>query len=150
MKTKQVKEFIVLFFLITVIAFSHKPLYTHALEVGAGADFATTVYIAGLHVGMLFMLITAWMSRRSDRNRMKEMNDEMVKKSASHISLKPSERPIIAITLIVISLVMIYPLRLYAPDAKALFIPLIYGVGILLGCLLIWIPIRVRLYSSIH
>jgi len=44
------------------------------------------------------------------------------------------------ITLLVITVVMFYPIRLYAPDAKALFIPLIYSVGVFLGGILMWIP----------
>ncbi|KAF1078407.1 hypothetical protein [Methanogenium sp. MK-MG] len=116
--------------------------------MGVDADLATIVYIAGLFAGMIIMLIAIWMSRRSNRNRMRETNDGNVEESALDNSLDLSKRPILALILIVITVVMIYPIRLYAPDAKALFIPLIYSVGILFGGLLMWIPIRVPVYHQ--
>ena len=150
MSTRKMEELIVISILIVVASFPGSPLYVYAREVGVNAGLATTVYIAGLFFGMIIMLITILMSRRLNPNRMKETNGGNVVKSAFENCPPLSNRMIPAITIIVIAVVIIYPIRLYAPDAKALFITMIYSVGILFGGLLIWIPIRFPLYSSDH
>lgn len=150
MKNKKIQQFLVIFTFFFIISFSGTPFYRYALEMGVDADFATIVYIAGLLIGMVIMLIAAWVERRSDRKQTKETSDGDATKSVSKINLKLSQHPLLGFALVVIIVVMIYPIRLYALDAKALIIPIIYMVGILLGGILMWIPIRTPLFLPKH
>ncbi|GAB7016165.1 hypothetical protein [Methanogenium cariaci] len=150
MTTKQMEESAILSILIIGSTSLILPFTLYALEVGVTVNLAIIAYITGLLVGMAIMLIARWIARRSKRNRMGEMNDGNGAKSPSDKSLNHSKQWIVVITILAIAVAMVYPVHLYAPDAKALFIPLIYWMGVILGTSLMWHVVRISTDSSDH
>lgn len=126
--------------LIILAAFLMTPVHLYALEAGVNADLATIAYIAGLPVGMVMILIGGLLERGSDQNR--EHNDGTPTGPTQVISLK---RLIFAFILIAIIVLAIYPIRVYAPQAKVSFIPLIYWCGVILGTSPVWIVISPKI-----
>ena len=126
------------------------PFTLYALEVGVTVNLAIITYITGLLAGMGIMLIARWVARRSNRNRARETKDGNVAKSSPEKSLTHSKHLIIAITILAIVVTMIYPVYHYAPEAKALFIPLVYWAGVLLGTSLMWNIVRIPTGQSDH
>lgn len=118
--------------LVLLAIFLISPAYSDALEMGVSADLAIAAYIGGLLVGHIFMLPYVMLARRSDRRRMKEYN-EISAESEPSKEAWPSKRLILAFVLIVAIVFLIWPVCVYAPGAKALFIPMVYWVGIALG-----------------
>ena len=150
MITKQMAESEIISILIIVATFLILPFTLYALEVGVDVNIATIAYITGLLAGISIRLIACWIVRRSNQSQTRKMEDENVAESAPDKSLTPSKQLIFAITILAIIVAMIYPIHLYAPYAKALFIPLIYWAGVILGTFLRWYFVRIPIYSSGH
>lgn len=124
MNTRSIEKLIlpILVFLAVILIL---PANLYALEVGVSTDLATAAYLGGVFVGLIIMLPYVFLTRRSDQNKKKE--DEKSTESRSSI------RPFLTVALIILMAFMIYPVRVYAPGAKALFIPLVYWGGVILG-----------------
>lgn len=132
--------------LIILAASLITPAYQYALEMGVNADLATIAYLAGLPVGMIIMLIGGLLARGSDRSG--EGREGTPAGTASGISSKTSKRLIFALILIAIMVLAVYPVRVYAPQAKVLFIPLVYWFGVILGAAFGWIIVSPKIRDT--
>lgn len=132
---------IAIYILIFIVAAPIALVYFYALETGVDADLTTIVYVAGLLAGMMLVLFyNVLLIRRSNRNRVGgDYNG--VDSTSGNIS-RSLKRVIVALAIIAIILFLIYPIRFYAPQEKALFVPLVYWAGVILGTSLAWIVVR--------
>ncbi len=99
-------------------------VYVYALETGMTADTVTAFYAAGLLAGTVLMSL--YRLPGGDRGQGRGRS-------------KPGTRLIVACILVAGIVLAIYPVRLYAPEAKALYAPLVYWAGVILGTTLVWV-----------
>ena len=139
MVTKQMDNSAITLILVVVATTLVMPVYLYALNEGLDAYSATNVYIMGLLIGALIMMFSFLMNRRSNLNGHEESDKKDGAGLQSHDPKKSIERVILTLILLGIIGVMVYPVRFYAPDAKALFFPVVYWAGVILGTSLVWI-----------
>jgi len=114
------------------------PVYLYAINEGVNPEHATNIYIVGLLAGMVIMISSILINRRSNLKINNESNKNVT--LLQFHNLKESKKTAL-LTLVVLLIIgaMLYPIRFYAHDAKALFFPIVYWAGVILGTSLIWI-----------
>ena len=137
MITKRMDKSLI-YILILVATSLLLPFCFFAQKVGVNPDLATLTYIGGLLVGIVIMMTYNWLGHRSHQIWMTWHNNEKWPNSAPEVCVNPLKLHVLAYTLLVIMAAIIYPVRLFAPGAKVLFIPLVYWLGVILGTSFVW------------
>lgn len=118
------------------------PIYIYALYEGAGVNYAAIVYIGGLLVGSIIISVAILIDRRLKHPTNGELGEKNKARTEFQFFKSPKKRALLALAVLVIIVAMFFTVRSFAQDAKALFFPLAYWAGVILGTTLIWIIAR--------